>query len=179
MLNVVKSRFAGKQKILYIAVITIASIIFLLLFNFLKTKTSNIEPSTTHQEQTTYTVGKSQQFYKHGKDSAITSTKTFHNAVTLNPSAVDSTYNFTSGDSSYKLSLNIHASADSSFSLEYFLNINSKDLVRIDTIFLTRIDTLKIKDTITIKQDPPFYNTFLFGALTTALVIILLIHFIP
>ncbi len=161
-----------KQNILYIAIIIILSFVLFVLF-------LNLKPRTTDIEQRTYTIGTTQQLYKPGKDSVTISTKSFHSAIILKPSAVDSTFNLTSGDSTYKLSLNIRNSAGSSLSLEYFLNINSKDLVRIDTIFQTRIDTLKIKEVIIEKQDPPFYNTFLFGALTTALVIIFLIQLIP
>ena len=164
-----------QNKILYIVITIILSFVIYVLFLNLKPKTPDKGQRTT----TTYSVGQPQQFYKQGKDSITTTTKTFHNAVTLKPSADDSTYNFTSSDSSCKLSLNLKPDSTGMISLDYFLELTTKDLVRIDTIFLTRIDTLKIKDTITIKQDPPFYNTFLFGALTTALVVILLIHLIP
>ena len=159
-------------KILYIVIIIILSFV---LFLNLKPKTPDKEQLTT----TTYSTGNTQQLYKQGKDSIMTSTKTFHKALTLTPSAADTSYSFFAEDSSYKLSLNINSAAAGNLNLEYFLDIKSKDLVRIDTIFQTRIDTLKIIDTITIKEDPPFYNTFLFGALTTALVVILLIQLIP
>ncbi len=173
-----------QNKILYIVVILILISVLFVLFLNLKPRTQDKEQRTT----TTYSIGITHQLYKQGKDSITTTKKTFHNAVTLKPSAVDSSYKYAitpgstwfyqGGDSSYKLSLNILASADSNLSLEYFLNINSKYLVRIDTIFLSRIDTLKIKDTITIKQDPPFYNTFIFGTIVTGSIILLLINFL-
>ncbi len=158
------------QKLFYIALIIIVLSVLFVLFRLIKKSIPEIQTKT----ETTYFPGKTQQLYKQGKGSITITTKSFHSSATLKSSADDSTYNFTSGDSSYKLSLNIQTSADSSLSLEYFLDITTKDIARIDTIFLSRIDTLKIKDTITIKQDPPFYNTFLFGAVITSTVILLL-----
>ncbi len=124
--------------------------------------------------ETTYSPGKTEQLYKKGKDSAITKTKSIHATSILKPTAVDSTYNFTSDDSSYKFSINIQPTADGKLTMDYFLDLTSKDLVRIDTIYQLRVDTLKIKQTITEIIEPHFYNTFLFGAVVTGSVILLL-----
>ncbi len=166
-------------KIIYIAIflILLSGIIFFVKY------TSKKETSKT---DTTYTTGNTQQLYKKGNEIIITKTNTFHNAVILNPSAEDSTYNYTKEDSTYKLSINIKPAPEgnltagkAALAIEYFLNIKSKDLVRIDTIIQTRIDTLKIKEKILEPSTVSFYNTFLFGAITTVLLIILILQFIP
>ena len=182
MLNEVKSRFAGKQKLFYIAVIIIVLSVLcvcipsgFVLFRPNKKSIPEIQPKT----ETTYISGNTQQHYKQGKDSVTTKTKSLHEKIILHHSAEDSTYKYSTADSSCKLSLIIQPAADGNLALDYFLDLTTKDLVRIDTIFMTRIDTLKIKQTITEIIEPPFYNTFLFGALTTALIVILLIHLIP
>jgi hypothetical protein len=164
-----------KQKFYYITIIAIVLSVLFVLFRPIK----NTEPKTMTKTKTTFSTGKTQQLYKQGKDSITTKTKSIHNKVILKPSEKDSSYCFSKSDSLYDLSINIKPETDSSFALEYFLNLTSKDLIRIDTIYQLRVDTLKIKETISERIDPPFYNTFLFGALTTALVVILLIHFIP
>ena len=156
-----------QNKILYIVGILILISVF---FRPIK----NTDSKTTTKTDTTYTIGNTQQLYKKGKDSIAIKTKSIHAAAVLKSTAADSTYTFTKQDSSYKLSLNIHPAADGNLSMDYFLDITTKDLVRIDTIFQTRIDTIKIKQTITERIDPPFYNTFLFGAVVTVSIIILL-----
>ena len=152
---------------------------FLILLSGLLYFLSNKRTEVNTKTKTTYSTGETQLLYKQGKDSITTKTKSLHEKIILHHSAEDSTYKYSTADSSSKLSLIIQPTADGNLALDYFLDLTTKDLVRIDTIFLTRIDTLKIKQTITERIEPPFYNTFLFGALTTALVVILLIHFIP
>ena len=161
-------------KILYIAIILIVLSVLFVLFRPIK----NTDSKTTTKTDTTYTIGYTQQLYKKGKDSIAIKTKSKHAAAILKSSAEDSTYTFTKQDSSYRLSVNIQPAADGNLSIDYFLDITTKDLVRIDTIYQTRIDTIKIKQTITQKIEPPFYNTFIFGAVVTA-VILLILHFIP
>ena len=164
-----------KQKFFYIAVIIIVLSVLYVLFRPIKKSIPEIQTKT----ETAYFPGKTQQLYKQGKDSVTTKTKSLQGKIILQPSAKDSSCNYSFKDSSYNLSLNLKPDTAGNLLMDYFLDIKIKDLVRIDTIFLTRIDTLKIKQTITERIDPPFYNTFLFGALTTVLVVILLIHFIP
>ncbi len=164
-----------QNKILYIAGIIILISVLFILFRPIK----KVVPEKQIKTETTYSPGKTQQLYKQGKDSVTTKTKSLHEKIILHHSAEDSTYKYSTADSSCKLSLIIQPAADGNLALDYFLALTTKDLVRIDTIFMTRIDTLKIKETITERIEPPFYNTFLFGALTTALVVILLIHFTP
>ena len=53
----------------------------------------------TIKTETTYSIGNTQQLYKKGKGIVTTKVDTFHNAVILNPSAEDTTYNFTKDDS--------------------------------------------------------------------------------
>ncbi|MHB8580958.1 MAG: hypothetical protein ACYDA4_14035 [Ignavibacteriaceae bacterium] len=166
-------------KIIYIAIflILLSGIIFFVKY------TSKKE---TIKTDTTYSTGNTHQLYKKGKEIITTKVKNFHNAVILNPSKKDSTYNYTKEDSTYKLSINIKPAPEgkltagkATLNIEYFLNIKSKDFVRIDTIFRTRIDTLKIKETIHDKSTISFYNTFIFGAITTVLLITLILQFIP
>ena len=164
-----------RNKIFYIALIIILSFVVFVLFRPIIKSV----PEKQIKTETTYSPGKTQQHYKQGKDSVTTKTKSLHEKIILHHSAEDSTYKYSTADSSSKLSLIIQPTADGNLALDYFLDLTTKDLVRIDTIFQTRIDTLKIKQTITDRIDPPFYNTFLFGAITTAIVVILLIHFIP
>ncbi len=133
----------------------------------------------TIKTETTYSIGNTQQLYKKGKGTVTAKVDTFHNAVNLKPSAEDTTYNFIKEDSAYKLSIKIKPLPEDNLAMEYFLNVASKEIIRIDTIYQLRIDTLKIKETINDKSTPSFYNTLLFGAITTALIIILILQFIP
>ncbi len=159
-----------RNKIFYIALIIILSFVVFVLFRPIKNTTQNEETKT----ETTYSTGKTEQLYKKGKDSISTKTESFHNKAIIKYSPKDTTYTFAKLDSLYNLSVNIKPEADSTFTLEYFLDLISKDLVRIDTIYQLRVDTLKIKETISERIEPPFYNTFLFGAVVTGTVILLL-----
>ena len=171
-----------KQKLFYIAIIIIILSALFVLLRLIQGSNPKEETKT----ETTYSTGKTETLYKQGKDSITTKTKSIHNKVILKPSAADSSYIFTKepastwsyqgGDSSYKLTINIQPSADGKLLLDYFLNLTTKDLVRIDTIYQLRVDTLKIKETIIQKIDPPFYNTFLFGAIVATAVILLIIN---
>ncbi|MHB9014010.1 MAG: hypothetical protein ACYC49_17500 [Ignavibacteriaceae bacterium] len=161
-----------RNKIIYIAtfLILLSGIIFLIKY------TPKKETSKT---DTTYSTGNTQQLYKKGNEIITTKTKTFHNAVILKPSAEDKTYNFTKEDSTYKLSIKIKPAPEGTLLMEYVLNLTSKEMNRIDTIYQLRIDTLKIKETIIEKSTISFYNTLILGAITTALIIILILQFIP
>ena len=175
-----------RNKIIYIIIflILLAGIIYLIKYN---TKKETIKTDTT------YSTGNTHQHYKIGNEIITTKTKTFHNAVILKPSAEDSTYNFTKEDSAYKLSINIKPVPEGNLTsgkaaltagkavlaINYFLNLTSKELIRIDTIYRLRVDTLKIKETILDKSTITLYNTLLFGAITTVLIIILILQFIP
>ena len=168
-----------RNKIIYIIIflILLAGIIYLIKYNTKK---------ETLKTDTTYSTGNTQQLYKKGRGIITTKTKTFHNAVILKPSAEDSTYNFTEEDSAYKLSIKIKPAPDgnltadkAALAINYFLTLTSKELTRIDTIYQLRVDTLKIKETILDKSTITFYNTLLFGAITTVLIIILILQFIP
>ena len=168
-----------RNKIIYI-------VIFLILLAGIILFVKYTSKQETIKTDTTYSTGNTQQLYKKGKEIVTTKTNTFHNAVILNPSEKDSTYNYTKEDSTYKLSINIKPAPEekltvgkAALAIEYFLNIKSKDLVRIDTIIRTRIDTLKIKEKILESSTVSFYDTFLFGAITTVFLITLILQFIP
>ena len=161
-----------RNKIIYIiiALIVLSGIIL-----FIKYSSRN----ETIKTETTYSIGNTQQLYKKGKGIVTTKVDTIHNAVTLKPSAEDTTYNFTKEDSAYKLSIKIKPTLEGILTMDYILNLTSKEMIRIDTIYQLRIDTLKIKETINDKSTTSFYNTLLFGAITTALIIILILQFMP
>ena len=172
-----------QNKILYIVGILILISVF---FRPIKNNSHNEGTKT----ETTYSTGEIEQLYKKGKDSIAIKTKSIHAAAILKSSAEDSTYTFTKQDSSYNLSINIQPArrslksvgepaADGNLLKDYFLDMTTKDLVRIDTIYQTRIDTIKIKQTILKRIEPPFYNTFLFCAIVATAVILLILHFIP
>ena len=133
----------------------------------------------TIKTETTYSAGNTQQLYKKGKGTVTTKVDTFHNAVNLKPSAEDTTYNFAKEDSAYKLSIKIKPAPGGSLAVEYFLNLTSKEMIRIDTIYQLRIDTLKIKETINEKSALSLYYPLLLGAITTVLIIVLVLQFIP
>ena len=166
-----------QNKIFYLAVIIILISVLCVFFRSIDCSTQKHYKQSA--KDTTYAIGNTKQYYKQGNDSVVTKSKSLHNSAILRPSVEDSSYKYFSQDSSYKLSVNLQPAKDGKLIMDYFLDLTLKDLIRIDTIFLTRIDTLKIKQTITERIEPPFYNTFLFGALTTSLIVILLIHFIP
>ena len=175
-----------RNKIIYI-------IIFLILLSGIIFFVKYTSQKGTLKTDTTYSIGNTQQLYKKGKGIVTKEVKNFHNAVILNPSAEDTTYNFTKEDSAYKLSIKIKPAPEGNLTagkaaltagkavlaIDYFLNLTSKELTRIDTIYQLRVDTLKIKETILEKSNITFYNTLLFGAITTVLIIILILQFIP
>ena len=160
------------NKIIYI-------VIFLILLSGIILFVKYTTKKQTLKTDTTYSTGKTQQLYKKGKGIVTTKVKYIHNAVILKPSVEDTTYNFTKEDSAYKLSIKIKPAPEGAFAMDYFLNLTSKEMIRIDTIYQLRIDTLKIKETILEKSALSFYNTLLFGSITTALIIILILQFIP
>ncbi|MHB8579322.1 MAG: hypothetical protein ACYDA4_05615 [Ignavibacteriaceae bacterium] len=125
----------------------------------------------------TYSAGRTERFYKKGKDSVSTKTKTYHIKSILKPSGKDSLYSFSYNDSLYNISINFAPGAEGGpgVSMEYLLNLSSKDLIRIDTLYQLRVDTLKIKETISERINPPFYNTFIFGVIAAGAIILLLI----
>ena len=168
-----------RNKIIYI-------VIFLILLSGIILFVKYATKKQTLKTDTTYSTGNTQQLYKKGNEIITTKTNTFHNAVILKPSEKDTTYNFTKEDSSYKLSIKIKPAPEdaltagkAALAMDYILNLTSKEMIRIDTIYQLRIDTLKIKETIHDKSTISFYNTFLFGAITTVLVIILILQLIP
>ena len=161
-----------RNKIIYIAIslILLAGIILFVRYTAKK---------QTLKTDTTYSTGNTRHLYKIGNEIITTKTNIFHNAVILNPSEKDTTYNFTKEDSAYKLSIKIKPSPDGALAMDYILDLTSKEMIRIDTIYQLRIDTLKIKETINEKSTLSFYNPLLLGAITTVLVIILILQFIP
>jgi len=168
-----------RNKIIYIAIFLILLSVIIFLIKYTTKK-------QTLKTDTIYSIGNTHQLYKIGNEIITTKTKTFHNAVILNPSAEDTTYNFTKEDSAYKLSIKIKPAPEgaltagkAALAMDYILNLTSKEIIRIDTIYQLRIDTLKIKETLHDKSTISFYNTFLLGAITTVLVIILILQFIP
>lgn len=164
-----------KNKKIYIVAIIILLSVFLVLYSPIKNSFIKVDSKT----DSTYSIGDTQRFYKIGKGSVITNTKTFHTKTKIASLGKDSTYIFTKKDSLYNFTIKIIPAADTnSFLLDYFLDIKSKNLVRVDTIYQIRVDTLKIKQVITKVLKPPFYNTFWFGAAAATAVILLLIHFI-
>lgn len=164
-----------KNKIFYIVVIIILLSVFFSLYSPIKNSFLKVESKT----DSTYSIGKIHQFYKKGKNSIITNTKTFHAKTKITLPVKDSVYTYTKSDSLYKLSVNVKRSDDGKLSLEYFLDLTSQTSVRIDTIYQLRVDTIKIKQTIIQTIKPPFYNTFLFGAIIATAVILLILHFTP
>ena len=134
-----------KNKIFYLAVSIILLSVFFVLLSPIKNSFFKIESAI----DSTYSIGKTHQLYKKGKDSVNTNTKTFHTEAKIEATGKDSAFTYTRKYSLYNLSINIKPETDSSFSLEYFLDITSKDLVRIDTVYQIRIDTLKIREVIT------------------------------
>ncbi len=162
-----------KNKIFYITIAIILLSVFIVLFSPIKNSFLKTESKT----DSTYSIGKTQQLYKKGKASIITKAKTFHTKTKITAPGKDSTYTYTKKDSLYNLDINIKPVADGQLSLEYFLNLTSKSLFRVDTIYQLRVDTIKIKQTIIQTINPPFYNTFWFGAAAAAAVILLIINF--
>lgn len=66
--------------------------------------------------------------------------------------------------------------SDTNFtSLDYLLNIKAREVMRTDTIYKVRTDTLNISTVRSIIKPNPFYNTFWFGSALTSLVIILIL----
>ena len=123
-----------------------------------------------------YSKGKTTRSYKKGKDSVKTVTKTTTDSAVIKPSRKDSTYNYTKTDSNYTLQIKAKQKANGNLDLKYFLTVKAKQLIRIDTVFRFRVDTVKITKTIIKKVAQPFYNTFIFGAIITGSIILLLIN---
>lgn len=156
-------------------IISVGILILLLIgiIHFTKSPVTKKE----HHIDSTYTIGKTEQLYKKGKDSVIEKAKSFGIKTLVKQSGKDSAYNYFHKDSLYNISINIKQASEG-MSLDYLLNITSKELLRIDTIYQIRVDTIKIKETISERIDPPFYNTFIFGVIIAGAVILLLINYI-
>jgi hypothetical protein len=72
----------------------------------------------------------------------------------------------------YNLDMIIEPQEDSGLiKLDYRIEVKSKKLMRIDTVSLFRIDTLKIEK-VKVRENP-FYDSFWFGSAITTLVIFL------
>lgn len=137
-----------------------------------------VNPVMTSNMDLSYATGKAKHIYIRGKDSITARMNSFKGKVNLKQSEKDSSYHFTASDSSHSLIINLRHDAGGNLSMDYTLGIISKDLLRIDTIFQSRVDTLRITERILDKDDPPFYNTFLFGAVITGAIILLLISLV-
>ena len=113
--------------------------------------------------------------YKKGKDSLVINQQQYHKEDCLKKNKNENTFIRTDSTKNYDITFNIKPTENpDSIDFEYFLNIKSKDLIRIDTLFKFRTDTLTIEKTEIKFQKNPFYNTFWFGAAVTSFTILLI-----
>jgi len=82
---------------------------------------------------------------------------------------VTDTLNY-SGDG-YKLS--IIATHKDSVQIDWFLALESKELERVDTLEVTRTDTVKVKEVLEIEKPQPFYDNFWFGFATATVAVVI------
>ncbi len=113
--------------------------------------------------------------YKTGKDSLVINLQRYHKKASINKNKSENTFTCKDSTKDYDITFNIKPTENpDSIDYEYFLNIKSKELTRIDTLFKFRTDTLTIEKTKIKFQKNPFYNTFWFGAAVTSFTILLI-----
>jgi len=113
--------------------------------------------------------------YKKGKDILVINHLQYHKKDSIKKNKSEKMFIRKDSTKDYDITFNIKSIENpDSIDFEYFLNIKSKELTHIDTLFKLRIDTLTIDKIETKFQENPFYNTFWFGATVTSFVILLI-----
>ncbi|MFZ0456068.1 MAG: hypothetical protein WCE54_23665 [Ignavibacteriaceae bacterium] len=113
--------------------------------------------------------------YKKGKDSLVINHRQKHKKGSIKKNKNEKIFIRADSTENYDITFNILPTQNpDTIDFEYFLNIKSKELTRIDTLFKFRTDTLTIEKTEIKFQKNPFYNTFWFGAAVTSFIILLI-----
>jgi hypothetical protein len=150
----------------YIAVLFITSVIFLL---WRMLSPGNKEVQLVNKE---LSKGKITRKVTPGVDHIQVLKKKYDRAINITKGKNDNAYKLQDSTEDYNLDMIIKPCEDSGqIKLNYRIEVKSKKLMRIDTVFLFRIDTLKIEK-IKVRENP-FYDTFWFGSAVTTLVIFL------
>jgi hypothetical protein len=151
----------------YIAVLFITSVIFLL---WRMLSPGNKEVQLVNKE---LSKGKITRKVTPGVDHIQVLKKKYDMAINITKGKNDNAYKLQDSTEDYNLDMIIKPCEDSGqIKLNYRIEVNSKKLMRIDTVTLFRIDTLKIEK-VKVRENP-FYDTFWFGSAVTTLVIFLL-----
>ncbi len=135
------------------------------------------ESSTVSNQTVTKKIirGRDSTDIKRGKETITVKTKKYHSELKIKRME-NSDHIFTDSTDTYSLTVNIPQVTDTNFtSLDYLLNIKAREVMRTDTIYKVRTDTLNISTVRSIIKPNPFYNTFWFGSALTSLVIILIL----
>ena len=83
---------------------------------------------------------------------------------------------FTDSTDAYSLVVKVPSVIDPDLvSLDYLLNVKAREVMRTDTIYKIRTDTLNISTVKVVTRQDHFYNTFWFGSAITSLVILLIL----
>jgi len=93
------------------------------------------------------------------------------NGDKLKPEAVTVTDTLNYSCDYYKLSL--IATHKDSVQIDWFLALESKELERVDTLEVTRTDTVKVKEVLEIEKPQPFYNSFWAGVATATVAVVI------
>jgi hypothetical protein len=150
----------------YIAVLFITSVIFLL---WRMLSPGNKESHLVNKE---LSIGKITRKVTPGVDHEQVLKKKYNRAINITKEKNDNAYILQDSTEDYDLDMFIKPQADSELiKLEYSLDVKAKKLMRVDTVSLFRVDTLKIEK-VKVRNNP-FYDTFWFGSAVTTLVIFL------
>ncbi len=113
--------------------------------------------------------------YKKGKDSLVINNLQYHKNDSIKKNKNEKMFTLVDSNKDYDITFSIKPTDNpDSIDYEYFLNIKSKELTRIDTLLKFRTDTLTIEKTEIKFRNSPFYNTFWFGAAVTSFFVLLI-----
>ncbi len=157
------------QGIILIMLITAAS-----LFIYFNTKHGS--PDIASEIVTKKIVrGRDSIDIKKGKEYITVKTENYNSALKMRRRK-NKDYLFTDSTDTYSLVVKIPPEIDTNFiNLDYLLDIKSKEVMRTDTIYRIRTDTMLINSVRAINKPNSFYDTFWFGSAVTSLVILLIL----
>jgi hypothetical protein len=150
----------------YIAVLFITTVIFLVWRMLLP---GNKEVQLVNKEPS---KGKITRKVTPGVERIQVSKKRYNRSINITKQKNDNAYMLQDSTEDYNLEMFIKPRADSGLvKLDYSLDVKAKKLMRVDTVSLFRVDTLKMEK-VKVRNNP-FYDTFWFGSAVTTLVIFL------
>lgn len=106
-----------------------------------------------------------------GKPTEHINNKVYRDSAKVGASVMTKTDTLKFGGEDY--SLGIIITHKDSIEVDYFLDIKTKTIERIDTVFRTKVNIMKVKEYV--QEDIPFYKSFWFGGIVGAIAVILIV----